>query len=344
MKTHTITFLLLLIIFSKTEIGFSQDPHFSQFFHSPLTLNPALTGKFDGQYRIAGIHRNQWPAISNAFITTGISVDGSIAAGKLRENNRLGIGLSALTDKTGNSLLKSNYLALSCAYEIALDQEGYNQLAIGFQGSYGNRRLNIEALKFGSQLDPAGSWTRPSNENLSGTAVNLHYFEVNAGILFNGSTNGVNNYYIGASVFHINSPQEGFLNNGSFKLARRYTIHSGGAFSIGATSLLYITALYNQQNSTKEIVLGTALKFPLVANENSPVNFFTGCWARVNNQYDAVIPYVGLDYSEFKMGLTYDVNISTLATGSQQRGGMEITLVYTHQQAVVKKGIPCPRF
>ncbi|MES1226414.1 MAG: type IX secretion system membrane protein PorP/SprF, partial [Bacteroidota bacterium] len=41
----------------------AQDPNFSQFFASPLTLNPALTGKFDGVYRVAGNYRNQWPTI-----------------------------------------------------------------------------------------------------------------------------------------------------------------------------------------------------------------------------------------------------------------------------------------
>ncbi len=45
----------------------AQDPNFSQFFASPLTLNPALTGKFDGQLRIAGNYRNQWPTINNAY-------------------------------------------------------------------------------------------------------------------------------------------------------------------------------------------------------------------------------------------------------------------------------------
>jgi hypothetical protein len=47
----------------------AQDPNFSQFFASPLTLNPALTGKFDGVYRVAGNYRNQWPTIYNAFTT-----------------------------------------------------------------------------------------------------------------------------------------------------------------------------------------------------------------------------------------------------------------------------------
>jgi hypothetical protein len=41
----------------------AQDPHFSQFFSSPLTLNPAFTGKFDGSWRLAANHRDQWPSI-----------------------------------------------------------------------------------------------------------------------------------------------------------------------------------------------------------------------------------------------------------------------------------------
>ncbi|MEK7225921.1 MAG: type IX secretion system membrane protein PorP/SprF, partial [Bacteroidota bacterium] len=53
----------------------AQDPNFSQFFASPLTLNPALTGKFDGLFRVAGNYRNQWPTIPNAYQTKTVSVD-----------------------------------------------------------------------------------------------------------------------------------------------------------------------------------------------------------------------------------------------------------------------------
>ncbi|MFZ9207484.1 MAG: type IX secretion system membrane protein PorP/SprF, partial [Sediminibacterium sp.] len=71
-----LSFILTLscLIFSLTRVS-AQDPHFSQFFASPLTINPALTGKFDGKYRITSNHRNQWPTINNAFITTTASFD-----------------------------------------------------------------------------------------------------------------------------------------------------------------------------------------------------------------------------------------------------------------------------
>ena len=65
----------------------AQDPHFSQFFASPLTLNPALTGKFDGTLRAAGNYRNQWPAFNNVYTTSTLSVDFSILNKIIPEND-----------------------------------------------------------------------------------------------------------------------------------------------------------------------------------------------------------------------------------------------------------------
>ena len=53
----------------------AQDPHFSQFFSSPMTLNPAFTGKFNGQVRAAANYRNQWPTINRAYETGTVSID-----------------------------------------------------------------------------------------------------------------------------------------------------------------------------------------------------------------------------------------------------------------------------
>ncbi len=344
MKNTVFSCLLLLAVVLQGPISYGQDPHFSQFFSSPLTLNPALTGKFDGQYRLSGIYRNQWPALNNAFITSSVSLDGAILSERLNENNRLGVGIYAMTDKSVSGILKSNFVAVSCAYHLALDEDGYQQLGMGFQGAYANKRLDVGAIKFENQLDLAGQWTRPSNENFNGSLVNVHYFDMNAGVLYNASTDGINNYYLGASVYHLNNPSDGFMKNGSFKLAQRYTVHAGGSFPSGEISTLYLTGLYNKQNTTKEIVLGSALGFLLSSQSGAPVSFYAGCWTRLNNQYDAMIPYMGLDFNNLRLGLTYDINISKLEPGSQTKGGMELTLVYVAQKPTGRKTIPCPRF
>ena len=38
----------------------SQDIHFSQFYMSPLNLNPAMTGVMNGNIRLTGNYWNQW--------------------------------------------------------------------------------------------------------------------------------------------------------------------------------------------------------------------------------------------------------------------------------------------
>ncbi|MDE3249481.1 MAG: type IX secretion system membrane protein PorP/SprF, partial [Bacteroidota bacterium] len=112
----------------------AQDPHFSQFFSSPLTLNPALTGKFDGVFRAAGNYRDQWPAISKAFVTSTLSVDAPLLGSKINPNDVWGVGLMAMTDRTANGILNSNYISFSTSYHKGLDEDGYHQLGFGFQG------------------------------------------------------------------------------------------------------------------------------------------------------------------------------------------------------------------
>src|SRR6187549_4151832 len=93
-----LTAVIVCVILSNTSFG--QDPNFSQFFVSPLTLNPALTGKFNGDFRIAGNYRDQWPAISKAFITSTVSFDMGILDGRLPQGDTWGIGLMGMTDRT----------------------------------------------------------------------------------------------------------------------------------------------------------------------------------------------------------------------------------------------------
>src|ERR1700712_3413113 len=96
---------LCCVLYLMPQSAIAQDPAFSQFFSSPLSLNPALTGKFNGQLRVAGNYRNQWPQINNAFITETVSVDGNILNGKLAEGDAWGVGLLAMSDKTANGIL-----------------------------------------------------------------------------------------------------------------------------------------------------------------------------------------------------------------------------------------------
>jgi type IX secretion system PorP/SprF family membrane protein len=323
----------------------AQDPGFSQFFASPLTLNPALTGKFNGVVRVAGNYRNQWPSINNAFITSTISIDGGILKGRLPENDTWGIGLMAMTDKTASGILTSNFLSFSTSYHKSLDEDGLHQIGVGFQGSYANKSLDGTRLTFEDGLQLDGTWLRSPTEAINSEMINVHYFDMNVGVLYNASSNGSNNYYFGASAYHLNHPRESFLGVDTINVPTRVTFHGGGYFPVaGSASTLYVSGLFNNQAGAHDFVLGGAWEVTASTDEQNPANFYAGLWARISNVTDAVIPYIGLDYGNFNLGLTYDVNVSSLQTASQSRGGIEISLIYIKKASDGHREVPCPRF
>ncbi|MBS1667957.1 MAG: PorP/SprF family type IX secretion system membrane protein [Bacteroidetes bacterium] len=324
--------------------GFAQDPGFSQFFASPLTLNPALTGKFNGDLRVAGNYRNQWPTIDNAFITSTASVDMPIAQHHLPENNIWGVGIMGMSDKTASGILTSNYFSLSTAYHLPLDIDGYSSLGLGFQGTYASKILDGTRLHLEDQLDQQGGWTIPSADAISTRAVTVNYFDMNVGLLYNLTTTGANNFYFGTSIYHINRPKQSFLGTNTYTLNPRITVHGGLSQPISNDSYIHFSGLYSNQAGAHQIEVGGAWSVNVNHNLDDPINFYAGSWARFSNVTDAIIPYVGLEFSSFTLGFSYDVNISSLKSASQSQGGIEISLIYIKKPSDGRKQIPCPKY
>ena len=318
----------------------AQDPHFSQFFSSPLTLNPAFTGKFNGSYRVAGNHRNQWPDINNAFTTATASIDFHILENKIAYTDNFGVGIMAYNDNSANGAVKFNYASVSTAYHLGLDEDGYSQIGVGFQATYANMLINTSNLKFEDQLTTAG-FTGVTTEVFSNpNSLKANYVDVNAGVLYTGSSNDRNNYYLGVSMYHINRPKQTFT-GANYLLNPRTTFHGGGYFGIGVTTTLHVSALQSLQGGASETVLGGAVQFNVGDPEaDKPTSFYAGAWLRLK---DALIPYIGLEFGEFRLGATYDINTSSLKTASNSRGGMEISLIYIRRPNT-DKNIHCPKF
>lgn len=326
----------LLALFGSS--AFAQDPHFSQFFASPLTLNPAFAGKFVGNFRIAGNYRDQWPTINRAYQTGTVSVDFPILKNHIASNDTWGVGLMGFSDKSAAGAVSFNYVSLTTAFHKGLDEEGYNQLGAGFQATYSNMSINPANLKFEDQLTPFG-FTGVTSETFANSTLKSSYLDLNAGILYTTSTTDRNNMYVGVSVYHLNRPKQNFNGGAQFLISPRSTIHAGGYFGLSDHSTLHLSALYTTQAKAYETLIGGALEFS-TSDPYNPLSFYAGGWVRFK---DAIIPYVGLEYNSFRLGVTYDVNYSRLKTASESRGGLEISLIYINKKPD-SKGVPCPKF
>jgi type IX secretion system PorP/SprF family membrane protein len=300
-------------------------------------LNPAFTGKFDGLWRVAFNHRDQWPSIPKAYVTSSGSVDFGILKKRIPENDTWGVGISGLSDASANSILKLNYGSLAMSYHKALDENGYNTIGAGFQATFSSLSLDVTKLTFEDMLTQNGFTGTTSDIITNGS--NQSYVDVNAGVLYSGSTNGQNNFYLGASMYHINRPKVGFKDK-NWYLTGRITVHGGGSFPVSDQLTVHAFAIEQLQNKASETVVGAALAANVNGDVDNPTSVYLGAWLRFN---DAIIPYIGLEFAGFRIGASYDLNVSNLKAATASRGGSEFSIIYVKKPAD-SKGIPCPKF
>ena len=75
MRNKLLIFLLAMVTALET---MAQDPQFTQFYASPMFLNPAFTG-LTYEHRFTANYRNQWPGIKKAFSTYMATYDYNIS-------------------------------------------------------------------------------------------------------------------------------------------------------------------------------------------------------------------------------------------------------------------------
>ncbi len=208
MNTVKKIFLLNIVILIAVSTH-AQDLHFSQFFNSPLTTNPANTGFIpDADYRIGINYRNQWSTImSSPYKTMSAWGDAQLFRDKL-ENGWVGIGGVILSDQAGSGSLKSNKFYASAAYHQMLGNSSL--LSAGFNLGYVSKRIDQTNLKFPDQFD--GKFfdgTRPTDVQF--TNLNIDYYDMQVGV--NYAYFPQENVYINAgySVHHVNKPTESFF-------------------------------------------------------------------------------------------------------------------------------------
>ena len=155
MKQLFTLFLLLSCMLGLT----AQDIHFSQFYMSPLNLNPAMTGVMNCNSRIAVNYRSQWASVlgNNAFQTYSVSYDQRIAVGR---NDFFGIGGTFWGDRAGEASFATTTAKASASYSKKLggSRKFGNYLVAGAEFGAAQRSLDFLALRWSSQHDGEGGF------------------------------------------------------------------------------------------------------------------------------------------------------------------------------------------
>ncbi len=317
---------------------FGQDPSFSQFFSSPLNINPALTANINADWRAISNMRNQWQGPASPYKTGTISFDGKVFQRKImnvEEKNFAGMGAMFMYDYAMNGVVKSTYASLNLSYNILLDETfSKHRLAVGFGGIYGRRHIEFDRVNFQEQFTGFGF-----NTNLPTGEVALSnmkpYISASTGITYSFSTDR-SNLDVGVAAFHVNRPRQTFLEDPNQRLPLRKVAHANFETYINDRVFINTNFIYQYQFAANYFSGGGAVGYDLGTEQRTNIYFGMWWWSK-----NALVPYFGLAYKDFQVGVSYDITTSKLAQANIKPKTWELALIIRGVKDP-SKIVPCP--
>ena len=322
MKLDKYIVVLVLTLFFVNGLD-AQDLHFSQFFNSPLTTNPANTGFIpDADYRIGASYRNQYSAIMEVpYKTMSIFGDAQVFRNKL-ENGWLGLGGVILRDVAGSGSLTSTKIYGSIAYHQLLGNSSL--LTAGFNVGWANKRIDQSKLKFPDQFD-GKFFDGPTSVALANN--NISYFDMQVGM--NYAYFPSEDIYINAgySIQHVNRPRETFFedvtdSSGNNQIAMRHIGFINAIYKLNDNVIINPNAYYTTMAKASELVFGLNGAYNLSGDGSKQL--IAGLYYRWG---DAVVPMVGFELNHVKFTFSYDVTVSSLHNFNNYRGASEFSVI-----------------
>lgn len=309
------------------------DPHFTQYYVYPSWTNPALTGAFDGEYRVSGIYRTQWGSISTPYSTQGVS-------GEINTSKSMNYGVGIINQTAGDGGYRYTTAYANLAFTgVRFGPTQNHRVVLALQAGMIQRRFDASKFTFGDQWNPVTGYN-PGNitaDVLSNRTASS--FDAGAGILyFDGTPNKKANFYAGYAASHLTKPTDKFSGTGDATLPMRHTIHGGIKLRLSNTFSLTPNVLYLRQGNAEEKMVGAYGQVKV----GTETDFLLGANYRFD---DAITPFAGFTHKRMVLGLSYDVNTSDLGKLVKGSNSFEISLSFVGKKSVKtpEAEFVCPR-
>jgi type IX secretion system PorP/SprF family membrane protein len=338
-----IKIMLLMTVILLSKPLFSQDINFSQFYDLPLLRNPSLAGIFAGDIRITSAYRNQWQSVTVPYRTFGLGVEFKKPISE-NSDDYFTYGIQLTNDVAGDSRLSRTQIFPVFNYHKSLGGEKASYLSAGAMAGPVMQRFDPSKLSFDDQyVNGAYSASNPTKQTFNSTK--LTYWDAAAGLCFSSIAGENTRYYIGVGLFHFSEPKVAFQQQNDIILNKKFVVNAGFAAPMGDQDRIVMYADYFMQGGARQAQGGLLINHDLVQiDEDQKISISGGAFYRGK---DAFMPVVKLDYYQYSIGMSYDVNTSKLKSASQYRGAYELTLSYkafNNKYNTSANKVKCPLF
>jgi type IX secretion system PorP/SprF family membrane protein len=317
-------------------MAYGQDLHFTQFYNTPQVVSPALTGIFDGDQRYIGAYRGQWYEANAPYTTFFGMYDQKIYTNKVKKGF-LGAGGALGYDRAGDGELSLLQINLNGSYTYPIDKE--NLLTGGLMLGIGQRSFEMAQLKWHNQFNGDQFQSNlPSGENFDDTG--FLYGDIGFGLNYRGQKLGKRSFIdVGGALYHINKPNQSFENQAKSSLQPRTSLYLIQQLQVADKVDVYWNGLAQIQDKYFEGVAGLGGRYHLSQKRGKELALQGGVAYRFNAIGDAAITNIEVHYQYWRLGLSYDINVSGFRAATNRNGGPEVTLRY-----VIHKVKPIPLF
>jgi len=318
-KLAKIYFLVIAMLAAANAFG--QDHLYSQFFNSPVYLNPALNGQFDGDFRASFIYRNQYTSSgdNSNYLTASLDYNIPKFGG--------GVGLMFSRSSEGGDFLNSNNISGIYSYSVGSDNY---VLSFGLQAGISNRSIDLSKLVFDDQIDPQIGIIPGAVSSADALDFNnKYYFDSGAGVNL-----VVGDFMLGAAMQHLNRPNDSFTGapatlpiRSTAYLSYRYDLNADDNMDDDEKSYVIPSVVLYKQSTAQSLTAGVEYKHRSVS---------AGLWYRGGGSDgpSAVVVtlifdlFVNRDTGEkFRLGVSHDVPVSGINYGNSS-GTTEASLNY----------------
>jgi type IX secretion system PorP/SprF family membrane protein len=341
--------LFVIVLLSATNLQAQYQLIFTQYQMSPLTLNPALTGAYEGTYRVGGIARQQWPIVNATYSTQSLFVDAPLLM--IGKRHWIGAGFMywkdvAKASVTNSSVsLNQSVFALSGSFHYALDKKYKNVLSFGLQAAGGSRLIALDGNPiFYSEFDKAGSQATERTE-LTSPNNKKTYLDINAGLLLKSVIDKKSNITLGLAMSHINGPKYSLLaTNKDKKLQSMLTAHIEYNRVINKKLSIMPSFLFRSIAGSHEVAFQGVVGYKIDPVRKPDLVLKGGLGFRPAGN-NAICLLLGADYKNYRFGLGYD--ITTGAPSGAVQNTLELSLHYTGKKYKKPNVTPehfCPKY